>query len=131
MICLKTVKKEGNDITIVATGLEVSFALEAAKLLETDGINARVINIHTIKPIDEDIIVKAAKETKKIFTVEEHSIIGGLGSAVCDVVCEKAPTSVYKIGMRDRFGESGPAVELLHKYKLDGQGIYEQIKEQM
>ncbi len=120
--------KEGNDITIIATGLEVSYAIEAAKLLEAEGINARVINIHTIKPIDEDIIVKAAKETKKIFTVEEHSIIGGLGSAVCDVVCEKAPTSVYKIGVRDRFGESGPALELIHKYKLDAEGIYEQIK---
>ena len=120
--------KEGNDITIIATGLEVSYAIEAAKLLEADGINARVINIHTIKPIDEDIIVKAAKETKKIFTVEEHSIIGGLGSAVCDVVCDKAPTAVYKIGVRDRFGESGPALELIHKYKLDAEGIYEQIK---
>lgn len=123
--------KEGNDITIVATGLEVYQALDAAKLLEADGINARVINIHTIKPIDEDIIVKAAKETKKIFTVEEHSIIGGLGSAVCDVVCDKAPTLVYKIGIRDKFGESGPALELIHKYKLDGQGIYEQIKENL
>ena len=120
--------KEGNDITIIATGLEVSYAFEAAKLLEAEGINARVINIHTIKPIDEDIIVKAAKETKKIFTVEEHSIIGGLGSAVCDVVCDKAPTAVYKIGVRDRFGESGPALELIHKYKLDAEGIYEQIK---
>ena len=120
--------KDGSDITIVATGLTVSFALEAAELLAADGISARVINIHTIKPIDEDIIVKAAKETKKIFTVEEHSIIGGLGSAVCDVVCEKSPAPVYKIGMRDKFGESGPAVELLHKYKLDGQGIYEQVK---
>ena len=103
-------------------------AIKTAVLHEADGINARVINIHTIKPIDEDIIVKAAKETKKIFTVEEHSIIGGLGSAVCDVVCEKAPTSVYKIGVRDRFGESGPALELIHKYKLDAEGIYEQIK---
>ncbi len=123
--------RDGKDITIIATGLEVSFALEAAKLLEADGIDARVINIHTIKPIDEDIIVKAASETKKIFTVEEHSIIGGLGSAVCDVVCEKAPSPVYRIGMRDKFGESGPAVELLHKYQLDGQGIYEQIKANM
>ena len=123
--------REGKDITIVATGLEVSFALEAAEKLAADGIDARVINIHTIKPIDEDIIIKAAKETKKIFTVEEHSIIGGLGSAVCDVVCEKAPAPVYKIGMRDRFGESGPAVELLHKYLLDGEGIYKQIKDNM
>lgn len=123
--------REGKDITIVVTGLEVSFALEAAQMLEKDGIDARVINIHTIKPIDEEIIVKAAKETKKIFTVEEHSIIGGLGSAVCDVVCEKQPAPVYKIGMRDRFGESGPAMELLHKYELDAEGIYNQIKANM
>jgi transketolase len=123
--------RDGKDVTIVATGLEVGFALEAAEKLAGDGIDARVINIHTIKPIDEDIIVKAAKETKKIFTVEEHSIIGGLGSAVCDVVCEKAPAPVYKIGVRDRFGESGPAMELLHKYELDGEGIYKQVKENM
>ncbi len=120
--------KEGKDITIVATGLEVGFAIEAAKMLETDGIDARVINIHTIKPLDEEIILKAAKETKKIFTVEEHSIVGGLGSAVCDVLSEKYPSPVYKIGMRDRFGESGPALELLHKYELDAEGIYKQIK---
>ena len=123
--------RKGNDITIVATGLEVSFALEAATKLAEDGIDARVINIHTIKPIDEDILVKAAKETKKIFTVEEHSIIGGLGSAVCDVLCEKYPAPVYKIGVRDCFGESGPAMELLHKYELDAEGIYKQIKENM
>lgn len=123
--------RDGKDITIVATGLEVSFALEAADMLAKDGIDARVINIHTIKPIDEDIIVKAAKETKKLFTVEEHSIIGGLGSAVCDVLCEKHPAPVYKIGIRDRFGESGPAVELLHKYQLDAEGIYNQVKANM
>ena len=123
--------REGKDITIFATGLEVAHALDAVKLLEADGIDARLINIHTIKPIDEDIIVKAAKETKKLFTVEEHSIIGGLGSAVCDVVCEKCPVPVYKIGVRDRFGESGPALELIKKFRLDGQGIYEQIKEHM
>ncbi len=120
--------RDGKDITIVATGLEVGFAIEAAKMLEADGIDARVINIHTIKPLDEEIIVKATKETKKIFTVEEHSIIGGLGSAVCDVLCEKCPAPVYKIGMRDRFGESGPALELLHKYELDAEGIYKQVK---
>ncbi|MGN0152906.1 MAG: transketolase family protein [Lachnospiraceae bacterium] len=120
--------KDGKDITIAATGLEVGFALEAAEKLAADGIDARVINIHTIKPIDKDILIKAAKETKKIFTVEEHSIIGGLGSAVCDVLCENAPAPVYKIGMRDRFGESGPAVELLHKYELDAEGIYKQVK---
>ncbi len=123
--------REGKDITIVATGLEVSFALEAACKLEKDGIDARVINMHTIKPIDQDILMKAAKETKKIFTVEEHSIIGGLGSAVCDVLCEHAPISVYKIGMRDQFGESGPAVELLQKYQLDADGIYKQVKENL
>lgn len=123
--------REGKDITIVATGLEVSFALEAACKLESDGIDARVINMHTIKPIDQDILIKAAKETKKIFTVEEHSIIGGLGSAVCDVLCEHAPVSVYKIGMRDQFGESGPAVELLQKYQLDAEGIYKQVKENL
>lgn len=120
--------REGKDITIVATGLEVAFALEAADKLAADGIDARVINIHTIKPIDKEILIKAAKETKKIFTVEEHSVIGGLGSAVCDVLCENAPASVYKIGMRDKFGESGPAVELLHKYELDAEGIYKQVK---
>lgn len=123
--------REGKDITIVATGLEVSFALEATCKLEKDGIDARVINMHTIKPIDQEILIKAAKETKKIFTVEEHSIIGGLGSAVCDVLCEHAPVSVYKIGMRDRFGESGPAVELLQKYQLDAEGIYKQVKENL
>ena len=123
--------REGNDITIIATGLEVGFALEAAEMLAADGMDARVINIHTIKPIDKDILIKAAKETNKIFTVEEHSIIGGLGSAVCDVLCENAPAPVYKIGMRDRFGESGPAVELLHKYGLDAAGIYKQVKENM
>lgn len=123
--------REGKDITIVATGLEVGFALEAAENLAKDGIDARVINIHTIKPIDKDILLKAAKETKKIFTVEEHSIIGGLGSAVCDVLCEYAPVPVYKIGMRDRFGESGPAVELLQKYQLDAEGIYKQVKKNL
>lgn len=121
--------RDGKDITLIATGLEVAFALEAAEMLSKDGIDARVVNIHTIKPIDEEIIVKAAKETKKLFTIEEHSIIGGLGSAVCDVVCEKAPVSVCKLGVRDCYGESGPAVELLHKYELDAKGIYKQVKE--
>lgn len=123
--------RDGGDITIVATGLVVSFALEAADMLAKDGIDARVVNIHTIKPIDEAIIIKAAKETKKIFTVEEHSIIGGLGSAVCDVVCENAPVPVYKIGIRDCFGVSGPALELIHKYQLDAEGICNQIKKNM
>ena len=91
----------------------------------------RVINIHTIKPIDKDIIIKAAKETKKLFTAEEHSIIGGLGGAVAEVLAEECPAPLYRIGVRDTFGESGPAVELLKKYKLDADGIYEQIKENM
>ena len=102
--------------------------LEAAEKLAADGIDAKVINIHTIKPLDEDLIVAAAKETGKVVTVEEHSVIGGLGSAVCDVLAEKAPTKVLKIGVNDTFGESGPAVELLKKYGLDTEGIYEKIK---
>lgn len=121
--------KEGNDITIVATGLCVAPAIEAAKKLEEDGISARVINIHTIKPLDEEIVLKAAKETKKIITVEEHSVIGGLGSAVCDLLSLKHPVQVLKIGINDTFGESGPAPKLLEKYGLDEKGIYNQIKE--
>ena len=120
--------KEGTDLTIVATGLEVGFALEAAEKLAADGVNAEVINIHTIEPLDEELILASAKKTGKVVTVEEHSVIGGLGSAVCDVLSEKMPTPVKKIGVYDEFGESGPAVELLAKYKLDGAGIYEQIK---
>ena len=123
--------KEGNDITIIATGLCVGESLAAAEKLAADGISARVINIHTIKPIDEDIIVKAAKETKKIFTVEEHSIIGGLGSAVAEVLAEKAQAPLKRIGMNDVFGESGPAVKLLEKYGLDAAGIYKTVKENM
>ena len=122
------VLREGKDLTIVATGLPVSECLEAAEKLAADGIDAKVINIHTIKPLDEDLIVAAAKETGKVVTVEEHSVIGGLGSAVCDVLAEKAPTKVLKIGVNDTFGGSGPAVELLKKYGLDTEGIYEKIK---
>ena len=123
--------KDGSDITIIATGLEVGESLKAAEKLEADGVSVRVINIHTIKPLDKDIVVKAAKETKKIFTAEEHSIIGGLGSAVAEVLAEECQTPLYRIGVRDTFGESGPAVELLKKYKLDADGIYEQIKANM
>ncbi|MDD5866094.1 transketolase family protein [Lachnospiraceae bacterium YH-ros2228] len=119
--------REGSDLTIVATGLEVGYALEAADRLAEDGIHAEVINIHTIKPLDEDLIIASAKKTGKVVTVEEHSIIGGLGSAVSDVLSEKLPTPVHKIGVRDTFGESGPALELLKKYKLDGEGIYHEI----
>ncbi|MCM1162447.1 MAG: transketolase family protein [Roseburia sp.] len=123
------VLKEGKDLTIVATGICVESALTAAEKLEADGINAKVINIHTIKPLDEDLIVAAAKETGRIVTVEEHSIIGGLGSAVCDVLSEKAPTRVLKIGINDVFGESGSAQILVEKYGLDGKGVYAKIKE--
>ena len=122
------VLKEGADLTIVATGLCVNESLMAAAKLEEEGIHAQVINIHTIKPIDADLIAEAAKKTGKIVTVEEHSVIGGLGSAVCDVLCEREPVKVLKIGMNDVFGESGPAVKLLEKYGLDAAGIYAKIK---
>ena len=118
------VLREGKDVTIIATGLPVSECLAAADKLAADGIDAKVINIHTIKPLDEDLVVKAAKETGKVVTVEEHSVIGGLGSAVCDVLSEKCPTQVMKIGINDTFGESGPAVELIKKYGLDADSIY-------
>jgi transketolase len=122
------VLREGKDVTIIATGLPVSECLAAADKLAADGVDAKVINIHTIKPLDEDLVVKAAKETGKVVTVEEHSVIGGLGSAVCDVLSEKCPTQVMKIGINDTFGESGPAVELIKKYGLDADSIYEKVK---
>ena len=122
------VLREGKDLTIIATGLPVNNCLEAAEKLAADGIDAKVINIHT-KPLDEELVTAAAKETGKVVTVEEHSVIGGLGSAVCDVLAEKAPTKVMKIGINDTFGESGPAVELIKKYGLDSESIYQKIKE--
>lgn len=122
------VLKEGTDVTIIATGLCVNSALEAAELLAADGISAQIVNIHTIKPLDEELVVACAKKTGKIVTVEEHSVIGGLGSAVCDALCANYPAPVLKIGVQDVFGESGPALELLKKYQLDGQGVYEQVK---
>lgn len=122
------VLREGKDVTIIATGLPVANCLEAAEKLAADGIDAKVINIHTIKPIDEELIVAAAKETGKVVTVEEHSVIGGLGSAVCDVLSEQAPTKTLKIGINDVFGESGPAVELVKKFGLDADSIYEKVK---
>lgn len=121
--------REGNDITIVATGLMVNEALVAADALKADGINARVINIHTIKPIDKDIIAKAASETGTIVTVEEHSVIGGLGSAVCDVVAENCPCKVVKIGVNDVYGHSGPAVDLLKQFGLSSENIIKTVKE--
>ena len=122
------VLREGTDVAILATGLEVYETLRAAEMLTADGIQARVINIHTIKPLDEELVIAAAKECKKIVTVEEHSVIGGLGSAVCDTLCANYPAPVLKIGINDVFGESGPAVELIKKYGLDGEGIYQKVK---
>ena len=120
--------REGKDVTIIATGLEVQSALEAAQKLAADGIDAEVINIHTIKPLDEELILASAKKTGRVVTAEEHSVIGGLGGAVCEALSAKAPVPVLRIGVNDVFGESGPAVELLHKYRLDGEGLYSQIR---
>ena len=117
--------REGKDLTIVATGLMVWEAVQAAVVLAREGISARVINIHTIKPLDEELICKAAAETGKLLTVEEHSVIGGLGSAVCDAVCAKVPCVVKKIGVEDTFGCSGPAAELLRRYGLTAEHIIE------
>lgn len=121
--------KSGNDITIIATGLMVAEAVEAGKVLAEQGIDARIINIHTIKPIDRDIIIAAAKETGKIITVEEHSVIGGLGSAVAEVVTETVPVPVIKIGVDDRFGHSGPAPALLKEFGLSADNIVKVTKE--
>ena len=123
------VLRDGKDLTIVATGLCVSEALGAAEALAAEGIDAAVINIHTIKPIDEELLCEYAKKTGKVVTVEEHSIIGGLGGAVCEALSEKCPVPVKRIGIRDCFGESGPAAELIHKYGIDAEGITAQIKE--
>ncbi|MCI8962901.1 MAG: transketolase family protein [Eubacterium sp.] len=123
------VLREGKDVTIIATGLPVSECLAAADKLAAEGIDAKVINIHTIKPLDEELVLAAAKETGKVVTVEEHSVIGGLGSAVCDLLSEKCPTKVMKIGINDTFGESGPAVELVKKYGLDADSIYAKVKD--
>lgn len=120
--------KEGKDLTIVATGLCVCEALEAAKKLEADGIDAEVINIHTIKPLDEALVTASAVKTGKVVTVEEHSVIGGLGSAVADALSTNAPTKLLKLGVQDVYGESGPATELIKKYGLDSEGIYTSIK---
>ena len=124
-----TIVREGKDVTIVATGICVDSALGAAEKLAADGIEAEVVSICTIKPIDEEIIINSAKKTGKVVTVEEHSVIGGLGSAVCDVLSEKLPTRVKKIGMQDVFGESGSAAALVQKYGLDAEGVYKSVKE--
>ena len=120
--------KEGNDITIIATGLMVSEALAAAEMLKEDGINAGVINIHTIKPLDKELICKAAENSGILMTVEEHSVIGGLGSAVAEAVTECYPVPVIKIGINDEFGHSGPAVELLKEFGLCRENIAQQVR---
>lgn len=120
--------REGKDVTIIATGLCVNETMIAAQILADKGIDAKVINIHTIKPLDEELVVAAAKETGKVVTVEEHSVIGGLGSAVCDTLSEKYPTKVLKIGVQDVFGQSGPAVDLIKLYGLDGESIAKKVE---
>lgn len=120
---------EGNDVAIIATGLMVNEALMAAEELKKEGINARVINMATIKPLDNDIVIKAAKETGAIVTAEEHNVIGGLGGAVSEVICENYPVPVVKLGVEDTFGRSGPAVELLHIYGLDAEHIVAKAKQ--
>lgn len=119
--------KEGTDVTIVATGLMVWEAMEAARILESEGIHARVLNIHTIKPLDTELICKAARETGRLVTVEEHSVIGGLGSAVCEAVAGCCPTMVKRIGVQDEFGQSGPAAELLKYYGLCADNIVKTV----
>ena len=120
--------REGSDISIIATGLMVSEALKAAEILAAEGVTAEVINIHTIKPIDKEIITATAAKTRKVLTVEEHSVIGGLGSAVCDVLAETCPTKVVKIGVNDEFGHSGPAVKLLEEFGLCADNIVKTAK---
>lgn len=122
------VLQEGTDLTLIATGLEVAESLAAAEKLEAEGISVEVINMHTIKPLDVDLVVRSAAKTGKVVTVEEHSIIGGLGSAVAEVLAEKQPAKLLRIGVEDRFGESGPALKLLEKYELDAAGIYKKVK---
>lgn len=123
-----TVLKEGKDVTLIATGLPVAESIEAEKMLAAEGISVELINMATIKPIDSELILKSAKKTGKVVTVEEHSVIGGLGSAVCEVLSENHPVPVKRIGINDTFGESGPAVELIKKYGLDAAGIAAQVK---
>ncbi len=118
----------GTDATVFATGVEVAEALKAKEQLEKENINIRVVDVHTIKPIDKETIIKCAKETKKIITIEDHSIIGGLGTAVCEVLAEEYPTKVIRMGMKDQFGKSGKADQLLKYFKLDSQAIIEEIK---
>ena len=121
--------KEGTDVTVIATGLMVNEALQAYEMLKEEGISARIINIHTIKPLDKDIVIKAAKETGAIVTAEEHTVIGGLGSAVCEALSETCPVPVVKLGVNDTFGHSGPAVKLLDEFGLRAANIVEKAKQ--
>ena len=121
--------KEGSDVTIIATGIMVNEAIQAAEKLDAEGISARIIDIHTIKPIDEEIIIKAAKETKGIVTAEEHSVIGGLGSAVAEVTAKNAPAKIKMIGIQDRFGQSGKPNQLMEEYNLTADDIVKACKE--
>lgn len=120
---------EGKDATIIATGVTVTEALKAKEILKQQGIDIRVVDIHTIKPIDKELIVKSAKETNKIITVEDHSIIGGLGTAVCEVLSEEYPTKVIRMGIQDKFGKSGKATDLMKYFRIDAQAIVEKIVE--
>lgn len=122
------VEREGADVTVVATGLMVSSALEAAEALAAEGIDCEVLNLHTVKPLDADLVAESAAKTGRVVTVEEHSVIGGLGGAVCEALAERCPVPVRRVGVRDVFGESGPAVDLLAKYGLDGVGVAESIR---
>ena len=120
---------DGTDATVFATGVEVAEALKAKEELEKENINIRVVDVHTIKPIDREMIIKCAKETKKLITIEDHSVIGGLGTAVCEVLSEECPTKVVRMGMQDKFGKSGKAEQLLKYFKLDSEAIIEKVKE--
>lgn len=119
---------DGTDATIIATGVCVAEALKAQELLKEKGINVRVVDIHTIKPIDKELIIKCAKETKKIITVEDHNVIGGLGSCVCEVLAQNYPTKVKMLGIQDKFGKSGKAEELMHEYEIDTEAIVKSIE---
>ena len=123
------VLKEGTDVTLVACGLMVPVALEVAEQLAAEGVNAEVINIHTIKPLDTELITASAAKTGKVVTIEEHSVIGGLGSAVCQALAENAPVPVKVIGVQDTYGESGPALQVLAKYGLDTPSVLASVKE--
>ena len=120
---------DGTDATVFATGVEVAEALKAKEELEKENINIRVVDVHTIKPIDREMIIKCAKETKKLITIGDHSVIGGLGTAVCEVLSEEYPTKVVRMGMQDKFGKSGKAEQLLKYFKLDSEAIIEKVKE--